>query len=155
MLGGSQTWWSSQQWMKACLTNLVMFCFREKSIGLKEHYQYILLMVYKKDRLEMIYDDYGHWCLESIIALTNEHFYLNTMCLDVTECVINCPWCQENAGSHTKPISLVAYNPKDLLCMKFTKTDLPKMVWRMCLCKMIYSWSSSKCLLPPIWKCLP
>ena len=34
MLGCSQTCWSSLQWMKACLTNLVMFCFREKSIGL-------------------------------------------------------------------------------------------------------------------------
>ena len=32
MLGGSQTWWSSQQWMKGSLTNLVMFCFREKSV---------------------------------------------------------------------------------------------------------------------------
>ena len=31
MLGCSQTWWSSQQWIKACLNNLEMFCSREKS----------------------------------------------------------------------------------------------------------------------------
>ena len=33
MLGCSLTWWSSQQWMKACLNNLEMFCLREKLIG--------------------------------------------------------------------------------------------------------------------------
>ena len=38
MLGCSQTWWSSQQRMKACLKTTSMFCSREKLIGLKAQF---------------------------------------------------------------------------------------------------------------------
>ena len=39
MLGCSQTWWGSQQWMKAYLKPTLTFCFRDEVMGLVEIWQ--------------------------------------------------------------------------------------------------------------------
>ena len=65
--------------------------------------------------------------MECTLALWQERFYWNTMFQDVITYVKNCPQCQNAKGDYmdpkTKPGTIIANNPMDLLCIDFTKVD--------------------------------
>ena len=92
----------------------------------------ILPIKYQAQVLKLLHDGQGHQGLERTLALCRERFYWNTMFQDVTNYVKTCPWCQTAKGDYmdpkTKPGSIIANNPMDLLCIDFTKVD-PSKSW--------------------------
>ena len=80
--------------------------------------------------LKLLHDGQGHQGLERTLALCWERFYWNTMFQDVTNYVKTCPQCQIVKGDYTdpktKPGTIIANNPIDLLCIDFTKVDPSK-----------------------------
>ena len=80
--------------------------------------------------LKLLHDGQGHQGLERTLALCQERFYWYTMFQDVTNYVKTCPHCQTVKGDYTdpktKPGTIIANNPMDLLCINFTKVDPSK-----------------------------
>ena len=95
-----------------------------------EYHQMILPIKYQAQVLKLLHDGQGHQGLERTLALCQERFYWNTMFQDVTNYVRTYPWCQTAKGDYTdpktKPGSIIANNPMDLLCIDFTKVDPSK-----------------------------
>ena len=95
-----------------------------------EYHQLILPIKYQAQGLKLLHDGQGHQRLERTLALCRERFYWNTMFQDVTNYVKTCPRCQTAKGDYTdlktKPGSIIANNPMDLLCIDFTKVDPSK-----------------------------
>ena len=75
----------------------------------------------------MLHDGQGHQTVDRTTALCREHFYWNTMYTDVAKYVKTCPWYQVAKGHYvgpkTKPGSIIANGPLDLLCIDFTNLD--------------------------------
>ena len=90
----------------------------------------VLPLKYQAQVLKLLHDGQGHQGLERTLALCWERFYWNTMFQDVSEYVKTCPRCQTAKGNYTdpktKPGSIIANNPMDLLCIDFTKVDPSK-----------------------------
>ena len=90
----------------------------------------ILPIKYQAQVLKLLHDGQGHQGLERTLALCWERFYWNTMFQDVTNYVKTCPQCQTVKGDYTdpktKPGTIIANNPMDLLCIDFTKVDPSK-----------------------------
>ena len=80
--------------------------------------------------LNLLHDGQGHQGSERTLALCQERFYWNTMFQDVTNYMKICPRCQTVKGDYTdpktKPSTIIANNPMDLLCIDFTKVDPSK-----------------------------
>ena len=95
-----------------------------------EYHQLILPLKYQPQVLKLLHDGQGHQGLERTLALCRERFYWNTMFQDVSNYVKTCPRCQTVKGNYTdpktKPGSIIANNPMDLLCIDFTKVDPSK-----------------------------
>ena len=95
-----------------------------------EYHQLILPVKYQALVLSLLHDGKGHQGLECTLALCQERFYWNIMFQDVTNYVKNCPHSQTAKGDYmvpkTKPGTIIAKNPMDLLCIDFTKVDLSK-----------------------------
>ena len=95
-----------------------------------EYHHMILPIKYQAQVLKLLHDGQGHQGLERTLALCWERFYWNTMFQDVTNYVKSCPQCQTAKGDYTdpktKPGSIIANNPMDLLCIDFTKVDPSK-----------------------------
>ena len=95
-----------------------------------EYHQMVLPLKYQAQVLKLLHDGQGHQGLERTLALCRERFYWNTMFQDVSNYVKTCPWCQTAKGDYTdpktKPGSIIANNPMDLLCIDFTKVDPSK-----------------------------
>ena len=95
-----------------------------------EYHQMILPIKYQAQVLKLLHDGQGHQGLERTLASCQERFYWNTMFQDVSNYVQTCPWCQTAKGDYTdpktKPGSIIANNPMDLLCIDFTKVDPSK-----------------------------
>ena len=95
-----------------------------------EYHQMVLPLKYQAQVLKLLHDGQGHQGLERTLALCRERFYWNTMFQDVSEYVKTCPRCQTAKGNYTdpktKPGSIIANNPMDLLCIDFTKVDPSK-----------------------------
>ena len=95
-----------------------------------EYHQLILPIKYQAQVLNLLHDGQGHQGLERTLALCQERFYWNTMFQDVTNHVKTCPRCQTVKGDYTypktKPGTIIANNPMDLLCIDFTKVDPSK-----------------------------
>ena len=95
-----------------------------------EYHQLILPIKYQAQVLTLLHDGQGHQGLERTLALCRERFYWNTMFQDVTNYVKTCPWCQTVKGDYTdpktKPATIIANNPMDLLYIDFTKVDPSK-----------------------------
>ena len=87
----------------------------------------ILHIKYHAQVLQILHDGQGQQGMERTIALYREHFYWNTMYKDETEYVNNFPHCKEAKGhyegSKTKPGSIIAIRPLDLLYVDFRKMD--------------------------------
>ena len=92
-----------------------------------KYHQMILPIKYQVQVLQMLHDDQGHEGMERTTALCRKCFYWNTMYKDVAKYVKNCPQCQVAQGHYvgpkTKPSSIIANGPLDLLCVNFTKMD--------------------------------
>ena len=92
-----------------------------------EYHQLILPVKYQTQVLSLLHDGQGHQGLEHTLALCWERFYWNTMFQDVISYVKNCPQCQIAKGDcmdiKTKPGTIIANNPMDMLCIDFTKID--------------------------------
>ena len=92
-----------------------------------EYHQLILLIKYQAQVLKLLHDGQGHQGLERTLGLCQERFYWNTMFQGVTNYVKTCPCCQTVKGDYTdpktKPGTIIANNPMDLLCIDFTKVD--------------------------------
>ena len=75
----------------------------------------------------MLHDGQGHQGMERTTTLCRECFYWSTMYKDVAEDVRNNPKCLVAkgpcVGPKTKPGSIIANGPMDLLCVDFTKMD--------------------------------
>ena len=95
-----------------------------------KYHHLILPLKYQAQVLRLLHDGQGHQGLERTLALCRERFYWNTMFQDVTNYVKTCPRCQTVKGDYTdpktKPGSIIANNPMDLLCIDFTKVDPSK-----------------------------
>ena len=95
-----------------------------------EYHQLILPIKYQAQVLKLLHDGQGHQGLERTFALCWERFYWNTIFQDVSNYVKTCPRCQTAKGDYTdlktKPGSIIANNPMDLLCIDFTKVDPSK-----------------------------
>ena len=95
-----------------------------------KYHQMVLPLKYQAQVLKLLHDGQGHQGLERTLALCWERFYWNTMFQDVSEYVKTCPRCQTAKGDYTdpktKPGSIIANNPMDLLCIDFTKVDPSK-----------------------------
>ena len=95
-----------------------------------ESHQLILPIKYQAQVLNLLHDGQDHQGLERTLALCQERFYWNTMFQDVTNYVKTCPQCQTAKGDYTdpktKPGTIIANNPVDLLCIDFTKVDPSK-----------------------------
>ena len=92
-----------------------------------EYHQVVLPVKYQMQVLCLLHDGQGHQGIERTIALFQEQFYWNNMFQDATKYVKNCPCCQTAKGNYTdpktKPGTIIANNPLDLLCIDFTKVD--------------------------------
>ena len=90
----------------------------------------ILTIKYQVQMLCLLHDGQGHQGLECTLALCHETFYWNTMFQDVTNYVKNCPHCQTVKGDYvdpkTKPSTIIAHYPMNLLCINITKVDPSK-----------------------------
>ena len=88
------------------------------------YHQMIILLKYQAQELQMLHDGQDHQGIERTTALCREHFYWSTMYKDIVEYVKDCPWCQVAKGPYigpkTKPGSIIANGPLDLLCVDFT-----------------------------------
>ena len=75
--------------------------------------------------LQKIHDDDGHQGLDQTLALAQERFYWSEMYQDISNYVTNCPCFQVAEGHYvgpsTKPGSLAANKPMDILCTAFMK----------------------------------
>ena len=95
-----------------------------------EYHQLILPIKYQAQVLTLLHDGQGHQGLERTLALCRERFYWNTMFQDATNYGKTCPQCQTAKGDYTdpktKPGSIIANNPMDLLCIDVTKVDPSK-----------------------------
>ena len=95
-----------------------------------EYHQLILPIKYQAQVLKLLHDGQGHQGLEGTLALCQEGFCWNTMFQDVSNYVKTCPCCQtvkdDYTDQKTKPGSIIANNPMDLLCIDFTKVDPSK-----------------------------
>ena len=95
-----------------------------------EYHQMILPIKYQAQVLKLLHDGQDHQGLERTLALCWERFYWNTMFQDITNYVKTCPQCQTVKGNYTdpktKPGSIIANNPMNLLCIDFTKVDPSK-----------------------------
>ena len=73
----------------------------------------------------MLHEGKGHQGMERTTALCREHFYWSTVYKDVARYVRNYPQCQVAIGPYvgpkTKPGSIIANGPLDLLCIDLTK----------------------------------
>ena len=97
----------------------------------------ILPIKYQALVLKMFHDCQGHQGMERTIALCRECCYWNTMYKDETEDMNNCPHCQVAKGHYvgpkTKPHSIIANEPFNLLCAEFAKWTLQDTVRKMYL----------------------
>ena len=95
-----------------------------------EYHQVVLPVKYQAQVLHLLYDCQGHQGVECTPASCWERFYWNTMFCNVTNYVKNCPHCQTAKSDYvhpeTKPGSIIAHNPQDLLCRDLTKVDPSK-----------------------------
>ena len=86
-----------------------------------EYHQMILPIKYQTQLLCLLHNCQGHQGLE--FALCKERFYLNNYVKD-------CPHYQTAKGDYvdpkTKPGTIIAHSPMDLLCIDFTKVDPSK-----------------------------
>ena len=95
-----------------------------------EYHQMVLPLKYQAQVLKLLHHGQGHQVLERTLALCRERFYWNIMFQDVSNYIKTCLRCQTAKGNYidpkTKPASIIANNPMDLLCIDFTKVDPSK-----------------------------
>ena len=92
-----------------------------------EYNQLVLPQRFHLKILRSIHDDLGPQGLEKTMELLQERVYWITMAVDVSNWVSQCSCCQVAKGNYTTPRLKIGHlesnNPKDLICLDFTKID--------------------------------